>query len=133
MSVESEITTSKLCSTFREDHFVFIWSFQSRLICCRPELAGLCITDIAERAPIVASSVLAPPRNGQILPSAVAAAGVGDHHVIPAVGQQLHLRRRRIRAVEHAHRGFGGACWFLYIGQLGSSQMKARGPESSFL
>ena len=41
-----------------------------------------------------------------IFPAAVAAAGVRDHHVVSAVGQQLHFRHRRVRAGEDAHRRF---------------------------
>ena len=65
------------------------------------------VADIAEGAPVVAGGVFAPARDRQILPAAVAAARIGDHHVVPAVGQQLHLGRRRVGIGEDAHRRFG--------------------------
>src|SRR5689334_7943376 len=61
----------------------------------RPELARLDISEIAERAPAVAGGVLVPARDGQVPPAAVPAAGCRDGNVIPAVGEQVDLWRRR--------------------------------------
>ena len=73
----------------------------------RPDATARRIAQVAERAPRIAGGVLAPARDRDVVPPAVAAAGVRDHDVIAAVGQELHRRDRRMRRGEHAHRRFG--------------------------
>ena len=72
-----------------------------------PEGAGRDVPEVAERPPVVRGRVLAPAGDGEVLPSAVPAARVGDHDVIPAVRQELHLRRGRVGPAERAHRDLG--------------------------
>ena len=78
-----------------------------RLVRRGPERAGRHVPEVAERPPVVRGRVLAPAGDGEVLPSAVAAARVGDHDVVPAVRQQLHVRRRRVGPAERAHRDLG--------------------------
>jgi hypothetical protein len=70
----------------------------------RPDDAAVDVAQVAEAAPGVGGAVLAPSSDGHVLPAAVAAAGVGEHHVIAAVREQLHLGRRRVRRGDHPRR-----------------------------
>ena len=58
-----------------------------------PEAFTASFADVAERAPVVARAVLAPARDRDVAPPAVATACVRDGDVIAAVGQQVHLGR----------------------------------------
>ena len=69
-----------------------------------PDLATLHVADVAERTPVVSGTVFTPACDSDVLPAAVTTAGVGDHHVVAAVRQQLNLRRRRVRTAEDPHR-----------------------------
>ena len=78
----------------------------------------LCVRFVADEAPaaladrrpedepglVIARRVFAPARDRQVLPTAVPAACVGDHHVVAAVRQKLHFRGRRLRRIEDPHR-----------------------------
>src|SRR5579885_1558770 len=85
----------------------------------RPYFSAFHIPDVAEGSPVVTSSVFAPSCDSQVLPTAVTAAGVRNHYVISAIGQQLNFGRRRVRAAEHP------ACRFtidgsdMFAGNLG--------------
>ena len=57
-----------------------------------------------EAAPRVARDVLAPARQRQLLPAAVAAAGVGQHHRVRTVRQQVRARAERVRRRVETHR-----------------------------
>ncbi|MND79354.1 hypothetical protein D3C80_710910 [compost metagenome] len=67
-----------------------------------PDLTGLRVAQVTESAPVIAGGVFAPAGQGQILPAAVAAAGLGEHQVIVGVGQQLHFGDRGVHTVELA-------------------------------
>src|SRR5206468_656837 len=81
----------------REDRLVAFPRLERRLPGGGPEDAAVQIAQIAERAEAIAGGVFAPARHGQITPSAVTAAGAGDHDVVSAVGKQMHLGRRPVR------------------------------------
>ena len=64
----------------------------------KPADQTLPLRDVAQEdvgAPIVAGGVLAPARDRQVAPAAVARAGGGDHHGVAAVRQQMRARRAR--------------------------------------
>ena len=48
--------------------------------------------------------IFAPSCDRELTPTAVAPASVGDHHVIAAVRQELHLRHRRVGTAECPNR-----------------------------
>ena len=52
----------------------------------RPKVAGREVAQITKAAPAVARRVLMPAGDREVAPAAVAAAGIGDHDVIGAVG-----------------------------------------------
>ena len=60
----------------------------------RPKFSRRQIAQINKRAPAVARGVLPPAGDRQVAPSAIAATGAADDHVIAAVGQKVNLRRR---------------------------------------
>ena len=99
----------------------------------RPELAARQIAEVAEAAPVVAGGVLAPARDGEILPAAVAAAGVRDHDVVAAVRQQLHFRDRRVRRREHAHRHRRQARGRARVEATGVLQIERARPRNALL
>ena len=104
MRFEAVVAAAKLRPALREDRLEAVRPLERRLICSRPELTAGHVADVAEGPPVVAGRVFPPARDSEVLPAAVAAAGVGQHDVVPAVRQQLHLRCRGVGAVEHAHR-----------------------------
>ena len=61
------------------------------------------VAQVDVAAPAIARHVLAPARDRHVQQAAVAAAGTGDQHVVAAVGQQLHRRRRGVRRGEAPH------------------------------
>ncbi len=101
--LEVEIPAPKLGAPFGKDRFVVFGRLERRLIRGRPELPARLVAQITERAPVVGGAVFAPTRHGEILPATASTTCVGDHHVIAAVRQQLHLRNRRVWIGEHAH------------------------------
>ena len=107
-AVGAGIASAELGPAFGEDRLVGQCATLHRLVRGRPHVrravGDIQLAQIAEAAAVVAGAVLAPARDRQILPAAVAAAGLGHHDVIAAVGQQLHLGYRRVRRVEHADR-----------------------------
>ncbi|KAG1318719.1 hypothetical protein G6F63_015088 [Rhizopus arrhizus] len=96
MRVDLIVGAPELCAAFRKDHFVVIGALQGRLIGGGPDVAAVCVAQIAERAPVVAGAVFAPARDGQVPPAAGARAAIGDHHVVAAVGQQLDFGNGRV-------------------------------------
>ncbi len=83
------------------------WFYQCWLVRGGPEVAVVHVAHVAEGAPVVAGAVFAPARDRLVFPAAVAAAGIGHHHVIAAVGQQLGFRHRGAVRGEHAQRHAG--------------------------
>ena len=79
------VAAAELGAPLREDRLVAVRLRQRGLIGIRPDLAARRIAQIAELTPGVAGRVFAPAGHGQILPAAVAATGVGHHHVVATV------------------------------------------------
>ena len=100
---EVVIAAPKLRARLREYGLVVRRAPQRRLVRSRPEVAARHVAEIAERSPVVAGAVFAPPGHREVLPAGAAATRVRDHDVQPAVRQELHLGRRRVGTVEHAH------------------------------
>ena len=100
MDVELVIAPAELRPPFGKDGFVVIRRLPGRLVGSRPELSRHRVAEITERPPVVTGNVLPPSRDREILPPAAAAAGIGYHDVIPAVGQEIDLRHRSRRAGE---------------------------------
>ena len=106
MGVQLAAAGAELGPRLRENRFVALGPLERRLIGIGPELPARRVADVTERPPVVAGGVFAPARDCHVFPAAVTAACVRDHHVVSAVGQQLHFRHRRIRIAEDAHRRF---------------------------
>ena len=127
------LATAKLGSGFGEDRFVAVGSLERWLVGGRPERPAGGITQVTERAPVVARAVLAPACDRDILPMAVAAARIGDHHVVAAIRQELHFGVEGVGCVEHAHRRFGTTGGGLRLGQFGRVQIGRNRLGDAFL
>src|SRR5512136_2344385 len=106
MGVDAAVPATELRACLRKNRFVLLQSFAGRLICCGPDIPAGYVADVTEHAPVVAGAVLSPARDRDILPAAVSAARVRDHHVVSAIRHQLHLWYRRVGAAENADRRF---------------------------
>ena len=95
--------------SLRENGFVGRALFARGLKCRRPELSPLHIADVAECSPAITSRVFLPARDGEALPAAVPPARGGHHDVIPAIRQEMDLRRRILGIGDHAERRFSAA------------------------
>ena len=91
----------------RERRLVFFGLASRRLVRRRPDIAGVEIADEDEAARRVAGDVLAPACQRELLAPAIAAAGVGQHHGVRAVRQQVGARAERVRRRVEAHRRRG--------------------------
>ena len=102
-------------------------ALERRLVGGRPELPARHVAEVAERAPVVAGGVFTPARDRDVLPAAVAAARIRDHHVVSAVRQQLHFRYG-VSGVLKTRTGVSGrrrSSWML--GELGGVRVEGRG------
>ena len=81
-----KVAASKFSPAFREDGLVRVCLPERWLMRIGPEYPAGSVADITEGAPIIAGRVLAPSRYGEVLPAAVAAAGIGHHQVVMAIG-----------------------------------------------
>ena len=131
--LEVAVAAAELRARFREDRLVLFRRLARRLVRRRPEDAARRVADVAERAPGVARGVFAPARDGDVLPAAVAAARVGDHHVIAAIRQELHFRDRRVGGRQHAHRRFGARDEAAGQRQFRELRMERRGLRNALL
>ena len=93
----------------RKDHIVLVWRARCRLVCRGPDVAAVEIAHVAEAAPAVGCDVLAPPSHGDLLTPAVATAGVGDHHGVRSVRQQMGPRTESVGGCVAAQRRRGRA------------------------
>src|SRR6266568_7033857 len=133
MRLEIEVPAAKLGPALREDRFVVFGLLERGLVRGGPEFAARTVAEIAEGAPVVGRPVFAPAGHGQILPATAAASGIGYHHVVAAVRQQLHLRNRRVRGSEHANRKLGAASGRVAVRNIGCNQMRQRGSWDALL
>ena len=133
MRFEVEVAAAKFRSPFGEDRFVMFRLLERGLIRGRPEFPTLHLAQVAKAAPVVASAILAPAGDRQVFPATAPAPGVGDHHVVAAVGQQLHFRNRRVRVYQHAYRQLGAALGQAKIGDVRRMRIKWRSSGNAFL
>ena len=76
----------------REGDFELVGVASDRLMRRGPHRTRVQVANEAEVAPFVGGHVLPPPRHRQVLPPAVAAAGIGHHDAIGAVREQVPAR-----------------------------------------
>ena len=94
----------------REDRLVVLGREAGGLVAGRPEGVGADVLDIDEQAAGVAGAVLAPAGDVQTPAGAVSRPGVGEHHAVLGVRQQVGARERRGgRAQTPAHQRDAGA------------------------
>ena len=86
MNFEIGVTLAELCPSLRENSFVIFGCAQGRLIGSGPEFSRRHVAQIKERAPAIASCILAPAGDGEIMPATVTATGVTDSDVVAAIG-----------------------------------------------
>ncbi len=89
---------------FEERGLVFVGFDAAGLVAGRPHGATLDVAEEHVGAPAVARRVLAPARDGEVTPTAVARPHRRHHHRIPAVGEQLCLGDGLMRGRETAGR-----------------------------
>src|SRR5438552_6486407 len=99
----------------------------------RPDLITCHIADVTECAPVVSRAVFTPTGDRNVLPAAVAASGVRDHHVVTAVRQQLNFRGRRVRSVEDAQRRFSSRGTGRCVGDFSVMWVSAGGLRNTLL
>ena len=63
---------------------------RKRFVRGSPYLVGLQVADVDETAPRIERGVGAPARHIEVVPAAVASAGIGDHQGVPPVALQMH-------------------------------------------
>jgi hypothetical protein len=90
-----------------EDDLVLVGLPIGGLIGGRPDLAGVEVAHEDERAPGVSGDVFAPPGHRQVLAPAVSSAGIGHHHGVRAVREQMDAWTQRVRrdVAPHLQRG----------------------------
>src|SRR5438132_1826783 len=106
MNLEITMALTEFRAGLGENSFVIFCRAQRRLISGGPEFSGRHIAQIDERAPVIASRILAPTGNGEIFPATVSAAGIADGDVIAAVGKEMNLRCPRHGSLEDPHNIF---------------------------
>src|SRR5437763_1712427 len=99
----------------------------------RPYFAAFQIVDVAEGSPVVTGSVFTPSCDSEVLPTAVTAASIGNHHVISAIRQQLNFRRRCVRAAEHPAWRFTITGADMFAGNLGGMYVVPRSSRYALL
>src|SRR5260370_9924668 len=99
MRVKSLIPAPELRALLRENGFVGFRAFERGLVCRGPELSTVHVTQITERAPVIAGGIFAPPRYSHVFPTTVTASSVRNHHAGSAIRRKLHVAYTRLRAV----------------------------------
>lgn len=104
MAVVALVAALELGLGVGKDRFVTLHRHAGRLMRGRPHRAAVHITQIAERAPVVAGAVFAPTRHRHVARAAVAATCGGQHAVVTPVGEQLQRRLRQVGVAMDAQR-----------------------------
>ena len=132
-SSSPETSTSMLVASWPSRRMYSAWSSPKRTSRCsgppagrlragRPHGAAGGVAQEDERAPVVARRVLAPARDGDVAPAAVARPRGRQHHRVAPVGQQVRDRRAAIGAPHAPHRGRRGD-------RLGGRRLHFLGPR----
>src|SRR6184192_1298262 len=103
MNLEITMALTEFRAGLGENSFVIFCSAQGRLISGGPEFSRRHVAQIDERAPVIASRILAPAGDGEIFPATVSAAGIADGDVIAAIGKEMSLRRTQHGTLEDPH------------------------------
>ena len=93
---EGSIPPGVFGPVFVERDFIVIGLGAARLEAGRPNIAAVNISEVDERAPVVAGGILTPARYGKAPPTAVARTGGRQHHRVTSVGQKVSGRRRSV-------------------------------------
>src|SRR4029077_7435064 len=103
MNLEITMALAEFRAGLGENSFVIFCRAQRRLISGGPEFSGRHIAQIEERAPVIASRILAPAGDGEIFPATVTAAGIADGDGVAAIGKKMTLWRARRGTFENSH------------------------------
>src|SRR5438270_12158994 len=103
MQFEIAMALAKFRPGLCENSFVIFCRAQRRLISGGPEFSRSHVAQIEERTPAIASRILAPAGDGEIVPATVAAAGIAYGDVIAAIGKEMNLRRTRHGTLKDPH------------------------------
>ena len=98
------VVPDELGAILGERDVVAVRLHAARLVAGGPHVPGLHVAQEDVAPPVVAGDVLAPARDAEIAPAAVPGAGARQHHRVPAVREQVHLRRGGVRGAEPPHR-----------------------------
>src|SRR5437588_7336318 len=85
MNLEITMALAEFRPGLGENSFVIFCRAQRRLISGGPEFSRRRVAQIDERAPVIASRILAPAGDGEIFPATVSAAGIADGDVIATI------------------------------------------------
>ena len=107
MDVEVLLAAAEFRARVGEDGLVAGRLAERGLVRGGPEFSGGDVPEVAEAASGVAGPVFLPAGHGHVAEAAVAAACAADHHMIAAVGQQLHRRAAGIGIGEYPQLGLG--------------------------
>ena len=88
-----QIVTNELGMILTEYHLVTERIAAQRLSACGPDPAVFGIAQEDEGAVVVPADVLAPARDREVAPAAVAGTCCGEHHGVAAVAEQMGNRR----------------------------------------
>ena len=85
VDVQAEVVVPELHASLREDRLLPLRCLHDGLRRSRPVFTGRGVAQVQESAPAVARGVLAPARERDVAPAAVAAAILAHHKVIAAI------------------------------------------------
>ena len=94
--LDADVEAAKRGAVRGKADLVLVWLAAGRLERCRPYLPRVEIAHVDEAAPRVCRDVLAPSRHREVLPAAVSAARIGQHHRVRPVRQQVRARAQRV-------------------------------------
>src|SRR2546427_7142242 len=109
MNFEAGVALAKLGARLGEDGFVVFGGAQSRLISRGPKFSAGGVAQINKGSPAIASHILAPAGDREVMPTAITAAGGADDNVIAAIGEKMDFRRVGAGIGEDAHNIGAGA------------------------
>ena len=109
VDIQAGVALAELGAGLGEDGFESLGHAQAGLMSGGPDLSGDDIAQVDKGAPTIAGGILAPTRDSQVVPAAIAAAGAAHDDMVAAVGQEMDLRRLEIGVGKEAHQTFAVA------------------------
>src|ERR1700733_14453756 len=85
-------------AVFKKGSLIRIGLDAARLVTRGPAFARLRVTKKNIAAPLVACDILAPARDCNVAPTAIAGARRGQHHGVPAIRKQMRPRNCTMRS-----------------------------------